>query len=373
MILAIISHTPHYIKDGKIVGWGATVREVNHLTKLFDEIYHLAPLHDEPAPDSSLEYDSDKITFVPLKNYGGETLKQKLSVITTAAHNLNTISPVLEKVDWVQFRAPTAMGLYVLPYLSMKLKPKRWVKYAGNWKMDDPPYSYALQKWMLEKNYLNCKVTINGWWEGQPEHILSFPNPCLDDEEIERAAVIGKNKSFGGKLRLCFVGTLTENKGSDIIIKAISSLSDNSPIEDITFAGGGSLLEKHLADSKDSDVKMNFPGFMDRNKLSEVYERSHIILLPSKSEGFPKVIAEAAAYGCVPIVSDVSSISQFFGDKEAFLLKDISVRGLQDILNKAIENRVRLKEISLASMKASRQFTFSHYMSLLKGKILDSN
>jgi len=118
MKLAIISHTPHYLKAGRIVGWGATVREVNHLTKLFDEIYHIAPLHNEPAPDSSLEYDSDKITFVPLKSYGGETLMQKFSIITTATQNLNTISPILEKVDWVQFRAPTAMGLYVLPYLS---------------------------------------------------------------------------------------------------------------------------------------------------------------------------------------------------------------------------------------------------------------
>ncbi len=373
MKLAIISHTPHYLKAGRIVGWGATVREVNHLTKLFDEIYHIAPLHNEPAPDSSLEYDSDKITFVPLKSYGGETLMQKFSIITTATQNLNTISPILEKVDWVQFRAPTAMGLYVLPYLSTKLRPKRWVKYAGNWKMEDPPYSYALQKWMLEKNYLNCKVTINGWWEGQHEHILSFPNPCLDDEEIEMAAEIGKKKNFSDKLRLCFAGTLTENKGSDIIIKALKAFSEKSSIEDMTFAGGGSLLKSHIADSEGSGVKMNFPGFMDRYKLSEVYERSHIIILPSKSEGFPKVIAEAAAYGCVPIVSDVSSISQYFGDKESFLLKDISVKGLQDTLHKAIENRVRLKEMSHSCMKAARQFTFSHYMSLLKEKILDAD
>ena len=54
MKLAIISHTPHYQKKGKISGWGSTVREVNHLVKIFDEIYHIAPLHSEESPDSSI-------------------------------------------------------------------------------------------------------------------------------------------------------------------------------------------------------------------------------------------------------------------------------------------------------------------------------
>ncbi|MBK6876946.1 MAG: hypothetical protein IPG99_11005 [Ignavibacteria bacterium] len=204
MKLAIISHTPHYLREGRIVGWGATVREINHLTKLFDDIYHIAPLHDEEAPDSSLEYSSERITLVPLKKYGGETLRDKLSIVTTAAYNLNTITPVLEKVDWVQFRAPTAMGLYVLPFLAVRRKPKRWVKYAGNWIMDNPPYSYALQKWMLEKNYLNCKVTINGWWEGQQEHILSFPNPCLDDEELKKGKLDSKVKGLHKTIEALF-------------------------------------------------------------------------------------------------------------------------------------------------------------------------
>jgi glycosyltransferase involved in cell wall biosynthesis len=371
MKLAIISHTPHYIREGKIVGWGATVREINHLTKLFDEIYHIAPLHDEQAPDSSLEYSSGSTTLVPLKKYGGENLREKLSVITTAAYNLNTITPVLEKVDWVQFRAPTAMGLYVLPFLAVRRNPKRWVKYAGNWIMENPPYSYALQKWMLEKNYLNCKVTINGWWEGQKEHILSFPNPCLDDEELKKASMIAKSKDFTKPLKLCFVGTLTENKGSSLIIDALRDFNDKQSIDEIVFAGGGTLIDEHKKSSAGTGVKMSFPGFMDRQGLEKVYSESHIIILPSKSEGFPKVIAEAAAYGCVPIVSDVSSISQFFGKKSAFLLNDISAAGINSKLSEAINDRTKLKHMSENCVDSAGQFTFSNYMKLLKEKILD--
>ena len=41
--LAIISHTAHYNNNGKIVGLESTLREINHLAKIFDSIYHVAP------------------------------------------------------------------------------------------------------------------------------------------------------------------------------------------------------------------------------------------------------------------------------------------------------------------------------------------
>ncbi|MCY7362132.1 MAG: capsular biosynthesis protein, partial [Ignavibacteria bacterium] len=216
MKLVIISHTPHYKKNGVIVGWGSTITEVNHLTKLFSEIYHIAPLHNEAAPDSSLAYESEKIKFIPISIYGGVNLKNKLSVLTTAPGNLKTISSVLKKSgsnDWIQFRAPTAMGVYVIPYLSFFRKSKLWVKYAGNWNMDNPPLSYKFQKWWLENNFQNSKVTINGYWEGQKSHIINFQNPCMDSEELLKAKEKSKSKNFDGKLSICFVGALSKNKG----------------------------------------------------------------------------------------------------------------------------------------------------------------
>jgi hypothetical protein len=57
MKLVIISHTEHYISsDGAVVGWGPTVREIDHLTQLFDIVYHCAPLYKGQAPQSALPY-----------------------------------------------------------------------------------------------------------------------------------------------------------------------------------------------------------------------------------------------------------------------------------------------------------------------------
>lgn len=371
MKLAVISHTPHYYRDGVLTGWGPTVRELDHLTGLFGQIIHLAPLHDERAPESSLAYESPDVRFIPLKKYGGESLLKKFSILTTAKYNLKKISEALNEVDWVQFRAPTAMGLYVMPYLSFRKNPKRWVKYAGNWKMADPPFSYSVQKWMLEKNFLNCKVTINGWWEGQKPHILSFPNPCLDDMELLSANEFGKRKDFTGKLHICFVGTLTENKGSSLLIEALRNIEQKDQIRDVTFAGGGALHEVNKKSAESIGIPSFFPGFLGRNELEEIYSKSHIIILPSMSEGFPKVIAEAAAYGCVPVVSNVSSISQFFGSESAYLIDSITAEGVRRGIEKALSERQSLKQKSQNCMNLAHDFTYGRYMYLLKEKVLE--
>jgi glycosyltransferase involved in cell wall biosynthesis len=39
--------------------------------------------------------------------------------------------------------------------------------------------------------------------------------------------------------------------------------------------------------------------------------QAHLMLFPSESEGWPKVLSEGMAYGVVPVASNVSSIPQY--------------------------------------------------------------
>lgn len=373
MKLAIISHTPHYESNGSIVGWGPTVREINHLTEIFDEIYHIAPLHKEPAPGSSLAYTNEKIKFIPLKPYGGKKFIEKLSILTTAFYNFKKIKDILKRVDWVQFRAPTAMGLYVLPYLSIRKKPKRWVKYAGNWNLKNPPVSYRFQRWWLRNNFQKSVVTINGQWEGQEKHIINFQNPCLDNDELERAGKIAKEKNFENKITICFTGTLTENKGVGIILEALKKIKYPDEINEVIFAGDGIDRKKYEEKAGEINLKIVFKGFLRRDELEKIYEVSHLILLPSESEGFPKVIAEAAAYGCVPVVSDVSSISMYFNDSNGFLLKKIDSDELTGKINEALTHRRDLREKSRKCFEIAGLFTFENYLNNLNEKVLNVN
>src|SRR5262245_61050972 len=68
----VVSHTEHFRRDGRVVGWGPTVRELGRLARLFDELVHVAPLYEEPAPPSALPYEASNVTFVPIAPAGGE-------------------------------------------------------------------------------------------------------------------------------------------------------------------------------------------------------------------------------------------------------------------------------------------------------------
>ena len=63
MKLLIISHTLHYYRNNELVGWSPTIMEINHLLNVFDEIYHIAVLSNEKAPESAIAYDSDNTLY----------------------------------------------------------------------------------------------------------------------------------------------------------------------------------------------------------------------------------------------------------------------------------------------------------------------
>ncbi|MDB9961705.1 capsular biosynthesis protein, partial [Oceanihabitans sp.] len=133
--LTIISHTEHYkTADGSIVGLGSTVTEINHLLDVFDAIIHVAMLHDSPAPASALPYTSNRIKFMPLPAVGGPKVLDKLAILWKAPLILRVIHKAINQTDYFQFRAPTGIGVFVIPYLMVWRSKKGWFKYAGNWK-----------------------------------------------------------------------------------------------------------------------------------------------------------------------------------------------------------------------------------------------
>ena len=66
--------------------------------------------------------------------------------------------------------------------------------------------------------------------------------------------------------------------------------------------------------------------------LNLIYLKCQILILPSYSEGFPKVIPESAAYGCVSIVSDVGSIKHYVKKDHGILLKKSNTDGVSSAL-----------------------------------------
>ena len=369
MKLAIISHTEHYVRDGQIVGWGPTINEINHLAKDFEVIWHVAVLHKGMAPPSALPYTSDRIRFVPIAPFGGARLLDKLGILARAPSVFRTVRDVLQQADVFQFRAPTGIGIWLIPYLSWFSGKRGWFKYAGNWAQEYPPLGYCWQRFFL-KHLQRKKVTINGSWPGQPAHCLSFENPCLTGEDRQTGAITLEEKRFQPPWKLCFVGRIESAKGVGRILDALEAFPEPEQIEVVHFVGDGPERMNFERQAQDLSLSVKFHGFLPRKRVFEIYRQSHFFLLPSDSEGFPKVVAEAANFGCIPVVSNVSSIPHYIRHRENGFLwngKSTFSKILQEALSAKSES---LKEIADQVFAMAGLFTFERYGRRIQSEII---
>lgn len=367
MKLVIISHTPHYRKEDRIVGWGATVREINYLAKLFKEVVHIAPLHDEKAPASSLPYETPTIIFKPVPSSVGKGLLHYLDLLLKIPVYARVILGELKQTDVVHVRCPAAISLIAVLLLFFVQKPKiRWIKYAGNWKPEGgDPWSYKFQCWWLEKKFHKSIVTINGKWPHQLPHVHSFLNPCLTTEELKEAETLSRDKKLSEPLRLLFVGRLETEKGVGRCLEIASELLRRKVSFFFDFAGDGLERKKFEAIARDFKIDRNikFHSWLSRDELNKIYEQAHFLILPSQTEGWPKVISEAMAYGVVPLASKTGSIPDFLrgigigGTFDPDLPMDFS-----DALCGYLLNREKWKKESSTAVNEAKVFSYKNYL-----------
>ena len=365
MRLLVISHTPHFLKGNTVVGWGPTVREIDQLASLFDEVVHIAPLH-EGTPESALAYEAP-VKFLPVPPSGGERVFEKLSILARIPQYTRIILKELPKSDVVHVRCPANISLLAIMLLAIARKPRaRWVKYAGNWQAaSGEAWSYKFQRWWLRSKLHRGVVTINGDWPNQPQHVNTFLNPCLTEQEVVEGRDIAERKEIASTPRLIYVGRLERAKGTDRVLRILARLKAAGLSLQLDLIGDGPQKQEleELARSLGISTLVTFHGWLPRTRVALFYARAHIMLFPSDSEGWPKVLSEAMAYGVVPLASCVSSIPQYldsFGTGQTFAPTD--VEGFANAVVAYCSQPQKWKTESSNAVKAARLFTYTNYL-----------
>ena len=368
MKLLIISHTPHYRAGGTIVGWGPTVREIDHLAGLFREVVHIAPLHEEPAPASALPYESARVRVKTVRPAGGERNADKARILFLAPHWARAILREVADSDVIHVRCPASISLVALSVLQVRRQPrKRWIKYAGNWNPgSEDPLSYRLQRAWLRSGWTRSYVTVNGEWPGQPLHVHSFLNPCLTEREVEEGRRAAVEKKLGRPMRLLFVGRLEKEKGVGHAIRVLERLRARAIDAELDLVGDGPERRtfEDLSRELGADDIVRFHGWLRRTVLGTLFAQAHFLLLPTvASEGWPKVISEAMAYGAVPLAGSVSCIPQYLArfrsgralpadDEQAFVDAIIAYSAMP----------ASWQEESMRAVEASALFTYIRHV-----------
>lgn len=272
MRLVIVSLMPHHLRDGVVVGWGPTVRELDHLATRFDTVRHVATLYDEPAPDSALPYAAPNLELIPVRPSGAPGFRGKLDALRAIPHYLRAILRELPAADMVHVRAPASIALLAMVLLSARRTPKpRWFKYAGNWRPEgrESP-SYTLQRWWLSRPFHRGVVTVNGEWPDQPPWVRAFFNPSLDDIDLERGRHIAAGKRLAGSIQLLYVGRIEVPKGAGRALEVLARLRARGVDARLELVGDGPerpRLEQRAIDLQLGD-RVRFRGWQpDRKRV----------------------------------------------------------------------------------------------------------
>lgn len=175
-----------------------------------------------------------------------------------------------------------------------------------------------------------------------------------------------------GPLRLLFVGRLVNQKGLDVLFKALAKMKDHADWT-LTIAGEGPLknelaLASHKLGLRDRVV---FRGWLERDHLPAVYEQADVFVLPSRDEGMPNAMLEAMAAGLPVIGSKVSGLDEVVIDDETGLLVPVEdADALAHALRTVIEDRDYTFKLGQAAReRVVTQFSWTHaadsYLTLL--------
>ena len=160
---------------------------------------------------------------------------------------------------------------------------------------------------------------------------------------------------------------MDKKKGADRIIDAIKILDNKKWIDNVYFIGDGPDRNKFELNAENiNNIKIKFTGAIFRQELNEYYKKCHIIVLPSLSEGFPKVIPEAIAYGCVPIVSNSGSVGQYLTTDFGIILNNISPKTISNTLIEIEKNRNILKNKAAKGHQLASLFLYERYTKKIK-------
>ncbi len=169
--------------------------------------------------------------------------------------------------------------------------------------------------------------------------VLVLPNP-VDAEAIRRVRLDSESHWIGPGPHLLAIGRLSHEKGFDLLLEAFSSLRIKFPTVDLTVLGTGAeitmLREKRRELRLESAV--SFAGYVPRPETW--FPGATVFVLPSRNDGLPNALLEAAAGGLPLVASPCSDgvVNLLGGKRGAWLASDVSARALTRALLSALDS-----------------------------------
>ena len=405
MKFLIITHVSHIKMNQNFYGYSPYIREMNIWMKYVDEVIVVAPLIDSELNPIYEKYSHSNISFCEAAEFEITSLANLIKTLIKLPEIFNSVYKAMSQADHIHLRCPGNMGLVGAIVQILFPYKQKTAKYAGNW---DPkskqPWSYRLQKWILSNTFLtkNMQVLVYGEWQNQTKNIKPFFTATYSESEIQNSEFRIQNKlslqsesitiesdfdfaqsdkkdnnslslraesrTNENQFKFLFIGTLSPGKQPLYAIQLVEELYKKGLRVTLELYGEGVLrkeLELYIAQNKLEPI-VTLKGNQSKESVLKAYQSSHFLILPSKSEGWPKVVAEAMFWGCVPIASPVSCVSFMMGNGSRGIILQEELNQDVDQIEAVISKQEVYQKMASEGQTWSRQFTTDKFEAEIK-------
>ena len=364
MNFLIISHAQHKTENQQVFSYAPYVREMNVWLKYVDRVTVIAPKIDGEINNIEISYQHQNLCLKTIPSIQFTSVKHILLSLLNLPIIFFKIFIACYNADHIHLRCPGNIGLIGCVAQVFFPKKTKTAKYAGNW---DPnakqPLSYRFQKWLLSNTFLtkNMQVLVYGTWKDQSKNIKPFFTATYKISEIETIP----KREYTTKLKFVFVGSLVVGKRPLLAIKIIEALKEKGYNVSLELFGDGVLKEELIQYVVANKLKdsITIHGNQTKAVVKAALKTSHFSILPSKSEGWPKAIAEAMFFGCIPVVTKISCVPFMLDEgKRGILIAPILKDATQSIIE-MLENKERLSLMSETALQWSQHYTLDLFES----------
>lgn len=330
--LAVIADLPHHRDvDGRLHGLEPVVAQLDQWAALFERLVICSPLLPGPPPAGFAAYRSSSIEILSLPRGGGNTLGAKLAMVPLIPVWAWRTRRLAQRVDAVHLRCPTNIGLVGI-FSTWKAVRYRCAIYAGVWRhYDGEPRFFRLQRELLRSRWFDGPVSIYGPADPERPHLEPSFSPSFTHETWAAAGPAVEAKRAGiaerpdaGPWRLAVVGRLTPNKNQQAAVRAVGALAASGIDVQLDVLGDGPERARLEALGQELGLgdRVRFRGMVPLDEVAEVFARADLQILPSRQEGFGKVLLEGMVQGVVPLLSPGPAADGIAGHGSRGLLID---------------------------------------------------
>lgn len=361
-MICIITHVQHIKNKNHYYGYGPYIREMNIWLNHVDEVILVAPLIEDELNPIYEKYNHSNLHFYQVQEFTISSLSNIFKTLIRLPKVFFQVYKAMAQSDHIHLRCPGNIGLIGAIVQILFPNKQKTAKYAGNW---DPkskqPWSYRLQKWILSNTFLtkNMQVLVYGEWEGSSKNVKSFFTATYSELEVQNSKFKIQDSKFAEPFRFIFVGTLSKGKQPLYAIKLVEEMHKKGKKVLLELYGEGILRKEleHYISQNNLEAIVFLKGNQNKETVLKGYQNSHFLILPSKSEGWPKVVAEAMFWGCVPIASPVSCVSYMMGNGSRGIVLQEELNQDVNQIKTVINNQELYQKMASEGQSWSRQFT----------------